>query len=58
MRQYAFSSTVNNPDIVPYYLALLEWTLPIVCYGIPVYQKRISMIAASLLCERLMKEEI
>lgn len=57
MRQYAYSSTSNNPDVVPYYIALLEWTLPIVCYGLPVYQRRISMIAASLLCERLMNEK-
>ncbi len=56
MRQYAFSSSLNNPDIMPYYLALLEWTLPIVCYTLPTYQKRLSMIAASLLCEYLLHE--
>ncbi|NOU48217.1 MAG: STAS domain-containing protein [Bacteroidales bacterium] len=56
MRQYAYSSSLQNPDILPYYLALLEWTLPIVCYTLPYYQKRLSMIAASLLCEQLLIE--
>jgi anti-anti-sigma factor len=56
MRQYAYTSSLKNPDILPYYMALLEWTLPIVCYTLPNYQKRLSMIAASLLCERLLNE--
>lgn len=56
MRTYAYESTMKNPVLLPYYVALLEWTLPIVCYGLPVYQKRISMIVASLLCEQIIDE--
>jgi hypothetical protein len=58
MRQYAYESTMKNPMLLPYYVALLEWTLPIVCYGLPVYQKRISMIVASLLCEQILNENL
>jgi anti-anti-sigma factor len=58
MRQYAFESTMKNPMLLPYYVALLEWTLPIVCYGLPDYQKRISMIVASLLCEQILDERL
>jgi serine/threonine protein kinase len=58
MRQYAYESTMKNPTLLPYYVALLEWTLPIVCYGLPVYQKRISMIVASLLCEHILNENL
>ena len=54
MRKYAFDSVGGNPDPVPYCLALLEWILPIVCYGsAPIANKRVSMIVAGLLCKRL-----
>ncbi len=56
MRQYALHYTQQHPDPLPYYLALLEWTLPIVCYStLPVIRRRLSMMAASLLCEQVMK---
>jgi anti-anti-sigma factor len=56
MRQYAVESAQGNSDITPYYLALLEWVLPIVCYGSsPVLHKRLSMIVCGLLCERIYK---
>lgn len=57
MRNYAYESTHQNADPIPYYLALLEWVLPIVCYGIPIPQRRLSMIVASLLCEKVMKSD-
>lgn len=57
MRNYAYESTHQNADPIPYYLALLEWVLPIVCYGIPIPQRRLSMIVASLLCEKVMKAD-
>lgn len=58
MRAYAFSCTNNNPDPTPYYFALLEWILPIVCYfNKPVAHKRLSMIVSSMLCEKLMERE-
>ncbi len=57
MRNYAYESTHQNADPIPYYMALLEWVLPIVCYGIPIPQRRLSMIVASLLCEKVMKAD-
>ncbi|MDP3461334.1 MAG: STAS domain-containing protein [Bacteroidales bacterium] len=58
MRAYAFSCTNNNPDPTPYYFALLEWILPIVCYfSKPIAHKRLSMIVSSMLCEKVMKRE-
>lgn len=54
MRQYAFVSAGDDRDMVPYYLALLEWVLPIVCYtSMPYALKRLSMIVSSLLCEKV-----
>jgi hypothetical protein len=54
MRAYAFESVGENPNPVPYYLALLEWVLPIACYIIPMPQRRLSMIVSSILCEKVM----
>ena len=54
MRKYALDSAKGNPDPLPYYVALLEWVLPVVCYTLPVHLKRISMIISSILCEKVM----
>jgi anti-anti-sigma factor len=54
MRKYAFDSVQGDPDIIPYYLALLEWVLPIVCYNSSTeMHKRLSMYICGLLCERI-----
>ncbi len=54
MRQYALQTTSGNPDIRPYYLALLEWILPIVCYtGAPVEIMRLSAYVSGMICEKL-----
>ena len=53
MRQYAFECAQHQADPIPYYMALLEWVLPIVCYGIPIPQRRMSMIVSSILCEKV-----
>ncbi|MBP7509409.1 MAG: hypothetical protein KA807_16475, partial [Prolixibacteraceae bacterium] len=51
---YALNSTSNEENIIPYYIALLEWVLPIVCYwGAPLQHKRISMIIAGVICSKL-----
>lgn len=55
MRKYAFDTVHGNSNPVPYYLALLEWVLPIVCYSLPIPQRRLSMIVSSILCEKVMK---
>lgn len=56
MREYAIHSVGGNASIVPYYMAMLEWVLPVVCYSsVPVVHKRFSMIVAGFLCDRVMK---
>jgi anti-anti-sigma factor len=56
MREYAIRSVNGNTNLVPYYMALLEWVLPVVCYSsAPMAHKRLSMIVAGLLCEKVMK---
>ncbi|MBN1927772.1 MAG: phosphotransferase, partial [Prolixibacteraceae bacterium] len=54
MRQYALESARGNTTILPYYLALLEWVLPIVCYrSATLAQKRLSVVIAGLLCSKV-----
>jgi anti-anti-sigma factor len=53
MREYAYASVKRNQDPVPYYMALLEWILPVVCYRIPVSHKRLSMIISAILTEKV-----
>ncbi len=56
MRKYAIASTFGESNIVPYYLALLEWILPIVCYGgVSLPHKKLSACVAGLLCEKIME---
>nr|HPR31791.1 phosphotransferase [Prolixibacteraceae bacterium] len=53
MRQYALESARGNSTLLPYYLALLEWVLPIVCYrSATTAQKRFSIVIAGLLCQK------
>ena len=55
MRRYALQCVQGDPNPLPYYLALLEWILPIVCYGSPsvLWPKKLSQVAGALLCERV-----
>lgn len=53
MREYAIKSTLGNSKLVPYYFAMLEWVLPIVCFYATPAHKRFSMIVAALLCEKV-----
>jgi len=56
MRKYAFDSAKGNPDPVPYFIALLEWVLPVVCYtSLSLRHKRLSMIVSSILCSKIME---
>lgn len=55
MRSYAIACTSEDENIVPYYLALLEWILPIVCYGgVSLPHKKLSAYVAGLLCEKIL----
>ncbi len=56
MREYAIESSNGDTNVVPYYVALLEWILPIVCYfGAPITHKRVSMIISGIICSKLLK---
>ena len=55
MRKYAINCTSGDKNIVPYYLALLEWILPIVCYsGVSLPHKKLSAYVGGLLCEKIL----
>ena len=54
MREYALGCTAGDPGMIPYFMAMLEWVFPIVCYtGVPLPVKRMSAYIAGLLCEKL-----
>ncbi len=56
LRNYAKQVTIFEEDMMPYRLAVLEWTFPIVCYvNVGSYAKRFSMISAAIICQQLME---
>lgn len=56
MRNYAIACISGENSIVPYYMALLEWILPVVCYGSASFaHKKLSACVAGLLCEKIME---
>ncbi len=56
MRQYSQACAGGDASMVSYNIALLEWMLPIVCYYSASHDvKRLSMIAASKICESLQR---
>ncbi len=56
MRRYAFDSVQGDSNIIFYNIALLEWLLPIVCYGSASrLHKLLSMYICGILCEKLEK---
>ena len=58
LRRHADTVTIFETDIVPYWLALLEWTLPVVMYvQISDWQKKYAAYSAGLLCEAILKLE-
>ena len=55
MRQYAVAAARDISDVRPYYLALLEWILPIVCYSsVSTLHKMLSACVASVLCDKVL----
>ena len=54
LRRLADTATIFETDMVPYWLALLEWTLPVVVYRqASPWQKRYAALSAGLLCEAI-----
>ncbi len=55
MRQYSFGCSGNDSSVIPYYIAMMEWVLPVVCYtGVPLLHKKLSATVSGLLCTKLM----
>jgi hypothetical protein len=58
LRRHANTVTIFETDIVPYWLALLEWTLPVVMYvQISDWQKKYAAYSAALLCDAILELE-
>jgi anti-anti-sigma factor len=58
LRDYADIATLFESDIVPYLLAILEWTLPVVSYrGISTLRKRLAAYSAGLVCRKILELE-
>jgi len=58
LRGYSDRVTLFEENIVPYFLALLEWTYPIVCYrSATLLQKRFAAYSAGLIVKRIMELE-
>jgi hypothetical protein len=58
VREYADRVTLFENDIVPYLLAILEWTLPVVCYvNADRQQKQAAIYSAGLICQKLAELE-
>ena len=59
LRRHADTVTIFETDVVPYWLALLEWTLPVVIYvQISDWHKKYAAYSAGLLCEAIMRLEL
>jgi Ternary complex associated domain 9 len=58
LRWLADTATVFETDMVPYWLALLEWTLPVVAYRqSTTWQKRYAAYSAGLITEAVVRTE-
>lgn len=57
MREYARTVSLFETEITPYLIALLEWTLPIVCYRLSDIRKKFSAICCALMVEKILAQE-
>jgi anti-anti-sigma factor len=58
LRWLADTATLFETDMVPYWLALLEWTLPVVAYRqCTAWQKRYAAYSAGLIAEAIVRAE-
>jgi len=56
VRQYAKTVVIFETDLVPYLLAMLEWTYSVMAYkGFPVLRKKLAAYSAGLIVEQLMR---
>jgi len=58
LRNYADTVTLFETDLVPYLLAMLEWTFPVVSYvGFPLLRKRLAVYSAGFICQKILELE-
>jgi anti-anti-sigma factor len=58
LRRYADRATLFETDIVPYWVAMLEWTYSVICYRqASVRQKRYAACSAALICRSILELE-
>jgi hypothetical protein len=58
LRRLSDTATIFETDMVPYWLALLEWTLPVIVYRqVSPWQKRYAAFSGGLLCEAIARTE-
>ncbi len=52
-QKYALHGAGENTSLLPYFMAMLEWVLPVICYRqASQLQKRLSFILAAILVEK------
>ncbi len=56
MRSYADRVTLFEKDIVPYMIAILEWTYPVVSYyGFPELRKKLAVYSAAFIVRKILE---
>jgi hypothetical protein len=53
LREYADTVTIFETDIVPYWLALLEWTFSVLSYDLPPLRRKLAAYSAAILCGKI-----
>jgi len=57
LRRYADIATLFETDMLPYWLAVLEWSLPVCCYtGLPQIRKQLALYTSAILCRRVLEK--
>ncbi len=57
LRRYADIVTLFETDMLPYWLAVLEWSLPVCCYtGLPQIRKQLALYTSAILCRRVLEK--
>ena len=57
MRRHANTVTLFEQDMLPYWLAALEWTYSVVSYDEPLLRKKFALYSAALVCKRILESE-
>ena len=57
LRRHANTVTLFETDMVPYWLAALEWTYPIVCWDESLLRKKLTLYSAALVVKRILEGE-